>query len=130
IPTTTLPFPPDSSALFSSTCARLTFPPGAVDSGLTNEGPHSVPETTTFITGSKDTLDIANNGWQCTGTNNLTPKDDILHAYRFAIRLVNGSMAGHLLIYGAFYRFVNKGAVDVGYWLLADISVSCVTFVT
>src|SRR3989441_6357947 len=95
-------FPTDWGALFSNTGAKLALPPGGVDSGWTNDGPHSMPETTTFTTGSKDTLDIANNGWQCTGTNNLTPKDDILHAYSFAIRPVNGSRAGHLLIYGAF----------------------------
>src|SRR3989449_10329865 len=114
--------------LFSSTGSKLALPPGGVDSGWTNDGPHSVPETTTFTTGSKDTLDIANNGWQCTGTNNLTPKDDILHAYSFAIRdPLAGPRNGHLLIYGGFERFANNGAGDLGYWLLADPSVSCVT---
>ncbi|OLD11497.1 MAG: hypothetical protein AUI93_04455 [Crenarchaeota archaeon 13_1_40CM_3_52_10] len=121
-------FPTDWSALFSSTGSKLALPPGGVDSGWTNDGPHSVSETTTFTTGSKDTLDIANNGWQCTGTNNLTPKDDILHAYSFAIRdPLAGPRNGHLLIYGGFERFANNGAGDLGYWLLADPSVSCVT---
>src|SRR6058998_3456202 len=120
-------FPTDWGALFSAAGVELPLPTGGVDSGWTNDGPHSVPETTTFTTGSKDTLDLPNSGWQCTGTNNLTPKDDILHAYSFAIRPVNGSRAGHLLIYGGFERFANNGAGDVGYWLLADPSVSCVT---
>src|SRR5256712_971488 len=121
-------FPTDWSALFSSTGSKLALPPGGVDSGWTNDGPHSVSEPTTFTTGSKDTLDIANNGWQCTGTNNLTPKDDILHAYSFAIRdPLAGPRNGHLLIYGGFERFANNGAGDLGYWLLADPSVSCVT---
>src|SRR2546427_5519531 len=120
-------FPTDWGALFNSTGGRLALPSGGVDSGWTNDGPHSVPETTTFTTGSKDTLDIANNGWQCTGTNNLTPKDDILHAYSFAIRPTFGPRMGHLLIYGGFERFANNGAGDLGYWLVADPSVSCVT---
>src|SRR2546426_3784670 len=120
-------FPTDWGALFNSTGGRLALPSGGVDSGWTNDGPHSLRETTTFTTGSKDTLDIANSGWQCTGTNNLTPKDDILHAYSFAIRPATGNRAGHLLIYGAFERFANNGAGDLGYWLLADPTVSCST---
>src|SRR3989449_6300092 len=121
-------FPTDWGALFNSTGGRLALPSGGVDSGWTNDGPHSLRETTTFTTGSKDTLDIANSGWQCTGTNNLTPKDDILHAYSFAIRdPLAGPRNGHLLIYGGFERFANNGAGDLGYWLLADPSVSCVT---
>src|SRR3989442_3672061 len=120
-------FPTDWGALFNSTGGRLALPSGGVDSGWTNDGPHSLRETTTFTTGSKDTLDIANSGWQCTGTNNLTPKDDILHAYSFAIRPATGNRVGHLLIYGAFERFANNGAGDLGYWLLADPTVSCST---
>src|SRR5213593_79882 len=120
-------FPTDWGALFNSNGGRLALPSGGVDSGWTNDGPHSLRETTTFTTGSKDTLDIANSGWQCTGTNNLTPKDDILHAYSFAIRPATGNRAGHLLIYGAFERFANNGAGDLGYWLLADPTVSCST---
>ncbi len=67
-------FPTDWGALFSPAGVELPLPTGGVDSGWTNDGPHSVPETTTFTTGSKDTLDLPNSGWQCTGTNNLTPR--------------------------------------------------------
>ena len=120
-------FPTDWGALFSPAGVKLALPTGGVDSGWTDDGPHSVLETTTFTTGSKDTLDIANGGWQCTGTNNLTPKDDILHAYSFAIRPTSGPRMGHLLIYGGFERFANNGAGDLGYWLLADPTVACST---
>jgi len=122
-------FPTDWGALFTNTGAKvLPFPPGGVDSGWTNDGPHSTRENTTFTTGSKDTLDLPASGWQCTGTNNLTPKDDILHAYSFAIRPTSpGPRQGHLLIYGAFERFANNGAGDLGYWLFADPSVGCAT---
>ena len=113
--------------LFSSTGSKLALPPGGVDSGWTNDGPHSIPETTTFTTRSKDTLDLPGSGWQCTGTNNLTPKDDILHAYSFAFRPTSGPRMGHLIIYGGFERFANNGAGDLGYWLFADPNVACST---
>src|SRR6266567_831925 len=118
-------FPIDWNALFSSTGTTLTLPTGGIAASWVNDGPHSVVDQTTFTTGSKDILDIANAGWQCTPSNNITPKDDILHAYSFAITPTFGPRAGHLLIYGAFERFANNGAGDLGYWLLQDANVGC-----
>src|SRR6266446_4293289 len=96
--------------------------------GWVNDGPHGA-DTTTFTTGSKDILDIANAGWQCTPSNNLTPKDDILHAYSFAaINPFATSMPnrqGHTFLYAAFERFANNGAGDIGLWLLQDPTVGC-----
>ena len=96
--------------------------------GWVNDGPHGA-DTTTFTTGSKDILDIANAGWQCTPSNNLTPKDDILHAYSFAaINPFVTSMPnrqGHTFLYAAFERFANNGAGDIGLWLLQDPNVGC-----
>src|SRR2546428_1431152 len=126
----TTPLPTDwggttsNPGLFSSTGATNPLPPGGLDAHWVNDGPHSVTDTTTFTTGSKDTLDISAN-WACTPSNNITPKDDILHAYSFAIVPQSGSRTGHLLVYGGFERFANNGAGDLGLWLLQDGSVSC-----
>ncbi len=117
--------PTDWGALFSISGATLVLPPTGMDAHWVNDGPHAVSDTTTFTTGSKDVLDIANAGWQCTPSNNITPKDDILHAYSFAIMPSSGPRAGHLLVYGAFERFANNGAGDLGYWLLQDANVGC-----
>ncbi len=115
---------PGGAGLFSSTGTTNTLPPGGLDAHWVNDGPHSVTDATTFTTGSKDTLDI-NANWACTPSSNITPKDDILHAYSFAIVPGSGSRAGHLLIYGGFERFANNGAGDLGFWLLQDPTVSC-----
>src|SRR5215510_2041411 len=117
--------PTDWGALFSSSGATQTLPTGGLDAHWVNDGPHQVVDQTTFPTGSKDVLDIANAGWQCTPSNNLTPKDDILHAYSFATVPGAGPRAGHLLVYGAFERYANNGAGDLGYWLLQDGNVGC-----
>src|SRR5713226_8791889 len=117
---------PGGAGLFSSTGTTNTLPPGGLDAHWVNDGPHSVTDATTFTTGSKDTLDI-NANWACTPSNNITPKDDILHAYSFAIVPGSGSRAGHLMIYGGFERFANNGAGDLGFWLLQDPSVACST---
>src|SRR5438128_325180 len=118
-------FPTDWGALFDSSGATQPLPQGALDAHWVNDGPHAVTDLTTFTTGSKDTLDIANAGWQCTPSGNLTPKDDILHAYSFAIVPQSGPRMGHLLVYGGFERFTNNGAGDLGLWLLQDATVAC-----
>ena len=115
---------PGGTGLFSSTGTTNPLPLGGLDAHWVNDGPHSVSDTTTYTTGSKDTLDISAN-WACTPSNNITPKDDILHAYSFAIVPQSGSRTGHLLVYGGFERFANNGAGDLGLWLLQDPTVSC-----
>jgi len=117
-------FPTDWGALFNSAGVTQTLPPGGLDAHWVNDGPHAVTDNTTFTTGSKDTLDIGAN-WACTPSNNITPKDDILHSYSFAIIPQSGSRAGHLLVYGGFERFANNGAGDLGLWLLQDPTVAC-----
>ena len=122
----TTPLPTDWGALFDASGNTQTLPSGGLDAHWVNDGPHSVTDLSTFTTGSKDTLDIANNGWQCTPSNNITPKDDILHSYSFAIVAPSGTpRAGDLLVYGGFERFANNGAGDLGLWLLQDPNVSC-----
>src|SRR6266852_4751636 len=116
--------PTDWGSLFNSVGVTQTLPLGGLDAHWVNDGPHAVTDNTTFTTGSKDTLDISAN-WACTPSNNITPKDDILHSYSFAIVPQSGSRAGHLMIYGGFERFANNGAGDLGLWLLQDPTVSC-----
>src|SRR5437667_951943 len=119
-------FPTDWGALFDSSGVTQPLPQGALDAHWVNDGPHAVTDLTTFTTGSKDTLDIANAGWQCTPSGNITPKDDILHSYSFAIVAPPLTpRAGDLLVYGGFERFANNGAGDLGLWLLQDPTVSC-----
>jgi len=116
---------PGGTGLFDSNGATNPLPLGGLDAHWVNDGPHATTDLTTFTTGSKDTLDIANAGWQCTPSGNLTPKDDILHAYSFAIVPQSGPRMGHLLVYGGFERFTNNGAGDLGLWLLQDPAVAC-----
>src|SRR5437879_5622055 len=115
---------PGGTGLFSSTGTTNPLPPGGLDAHWVNDGPHAVTDTTTYTTGSKDTLDISAN-WACTPSSNITPKEDILHAYSFSILPQSGSRTGHLLVYGGFERFANNGAGDLGLWLLHDPTVSC-----
>ena len=121
----TTPLPTDWGALFNANGVTQPLPAGALDAHWVNDGPHAVTDLTTFTTGSKDTLDIANAGWQCTPSGNITPKDDILHSYSFAIVPQSGPRAGDLLVYGGFERFANNGAGDLGLWLLQDPTVAC-----
>jgi len=115
------------TGLFDSNGATNPLPTGGLDAHWVNDGPHSVTDTTTFTTGSKDILDISAN-WACTPSSNVTPKDDILHAYSYAAIAPTGtSRAGDLLVYGGFERFANNGAGDLGLWLLQDPTVSCVS---
>src|SRR2546426_6889692 len=118
-------FPTDWGPLSDTSGVTKPLPAGALDAHWVNDGPHAVTDLTTFTTGSKDTLDIANAGWQCTPSGNLTPKDDILHAYSLAIVPQSGPRMGHLLVYGGFERFTNNGAGDLGLWLLQDPTVAC-----
>src|SRR5213083_884389 len=116
---------PGGMGLFDSSGNTQSLPAGGLDAHWVNDGPHAVTDLTTFTTGSKDTLDIANAGWQCTPSGNLTPKDDILHAYSLAIVPQSGPRMGHVLVYGGFERFTNNGAGDLGLWLLQDPAVAC-----
>jgi len=121
--TSSTTFPTNWDALFTSSGTGLPLPPGGLDSSFVNDAP--LPDQTTFTTGSKDILDLPNSGWQCTSTNNVTPKDKILDVYSFAIVPGFGSRAGHLIIYGGYERFANSGAGDVGIWLFQDPTVAC-----
>jgi hypothetical protein len=50
------------------------------DFSLKPNGDFSTADTTTFATGSKDTLPITP-GWQCNQDNNVLSKNDVMNAY-------------------------------------------------
>jgi hypothetical protein len=71
-------------------------------------------DDTTYSTGSKDTLGIANGGWQCGHSNNVNNKVDINNAYIASFHAGNGD---HIL-YAGVEKEKNNGTNDVGVWFL------------
>jgi len=71
-------------------------------------------DTTTFATGSKDTLPIS--GWQCNFDNNVNSKIDVMNAYAATYTAPNGDD----ILYFGIERNVNTGTADVGFWFLQD----------
>ncbi len=69
-------------------------------------------DTTTFATGSKDTLPIAD--WQCNRDANVNSKIDVMNAY--AATYTNA--AGDEILYFGLERNTNTGTADVGFWFL------------
>jgi hypothetical protein len=74
-------------------------------------------DTSTYATGSKDTLGIGNGGWQCNKDNNVNSKIDIMNAYS-ASYFTGGDGTGDHLIYFGLEKNKNNGTNDVGVWLL------------
>jgi hypothetical protein len=69
-------------------------------------------DTSTFATGSKDTLGI--NGWQCNFDNNVNSKVDVMNAYAVAYTNADGDE----VMYFALERNTNTGDANVGFWFL------------
>jgi hypothetical protein len=73
----------------------------------------------TYATGSKDTLDI-DPGWQCSTSNNVLTKNDIMNAYAVAytnpVPDANGKK--HQILYFGMERNGNNGDANVGFWFL------------
>src|SRR5207247_2806308 len=76
---------PGGMGLFDSSGNTQSLPAGGLDAHWVNDGPHAVTDLTTFTTGSKDPLEIADAGCRCSSTGNCTAKDDLLRAYRSTI---------------------------------------------
>jgi hypothetical protein len=79
-------------------------------------------DTTTYATGSKDTLDISP-GWQCTQSSNVNSKIDIMNAYAAAY---TDPSTDHDILYFALERNANTGDGNVAFWFLQD-EVTCVS---
>lgn len=78
----------------------------------------SGPDISTFTTGSKDTLNITP-GWECTRSNNVNDKTDIVNAYAAA------ATNGDIVVYFAMERYSNEGTGNIGFWFLKDGSTGC-----
>src|SRR5881392_3389855 len=85
--------PPDWSNLFDSTgTPQSSLPTGFVSAAFFKDfTAGSTADTTTYATGSKDTLDITP-GWQCKKANNVTDKGDIQNTYMAPYRAANGDL--------------------------------------
>ena len=70
-------------------------------------------DSTTFATGSKDTLNIS--GWQCNQDNNVNSKIDIMNAYAVAY---TDPATGDRLLYFGLEKNKDNGTNNVGFWFL------------
>jgi hypothetical protein len=79
----------------------------------------STADDSTYATGSKDTLDI-NPGWQCTASNNVLTKNDIMNAYAVAYTnpVPDGNGKKHQILYFGLERNGNNGDANVAFWFL------------
>ena len=78
-------------------------------------------DSSTFATGSKDTLDITP-GWQCNTDNNVNSKVDIING--FAALAEDGDDE---FVYFGLEKDVDNGDNNVGFWLLQDPAVGCLS---
>jgi hypothetical protein len=90
------------------------------DFALNAHGTFDTSDTSTWATGSKDTLAITP-GWQCRRDNNLLDKNDIMNAYAASYAPAGGDE----VLYFALERNGNEGAANVGFWFLQDNNVNC-----
>jgi len=75
--------------------------------------PFCTGDTSTFATGSKDTLNITP-GWQCNVDNNVNSKIDIMNAYAVSYTASNDD---HIIYFG-MEKNKDNGVNDVGFWFL------------
>ena len=98
------------------------FTASGFDKDFVNSGATFVTsDTSTFATGSKDTLPIS--GWQCNFDNNVNSKIDVMNAY--AATYVDPDN-DHEIIYFGMERNTNTGDANVGFWFLQS-DVGCET---
>lgn len=115
----------DWDSLFDANGDEKTLPANfdasGFDKDFVNSGSTFVTsDTTTFATGSKDTLAITP-GWQCNFDNNVNSKIDIMNAYAAAY---TDPVTSHEILYFALERNTNTGDANVGFWFLQD-DVNC-----
>ena len=84
--------------------------------------PGGTSDSSTYATGSKDTLNISP-GWQCVESKNIGDKTDLLNAY--AVAYVNPAN-NHVILYFGLETASNEGTRDAGFWFLRDPTVGCV----
>ena len=84
------------------------------DFGINTNGSFNTLDGTTFTTGSKDTLSITP-GWQCTISNNVNSKVDLMNVY--AADYTDPVTQNRFLYFG-LERNVNTGDANIGFWFL------------
>ena len=106
---------------------RTALPTGFFDAGFVRDFiPGSNADQTTFTTGSKDTLNISSDGWQCGQANNLSGKTAINNAY-VAVYNDNTFATPHLVMYFGMEKPVSNGDNNMAVWMLQDSAVGCVS---
>ena len=112
----------DWDSLFNADYTKKSLPTGFTASSFVNDFQtttkrgvtvFATADPTTFATGSKDTLDI-NPGWQCSASNNLLSKNDIMNTYSAAYTAPNGDQ----ILYFGMERNANTGDANVAFWFL------------
>jgi hypothetical protein len=71
-------------------------------------------DTSTFATGSKDTLDIPD--WQCNKDNNVNSKIDIMNAYAAQFIADDGDQ----ILYFGLEKNVDNGSNNVAFWFVQN----------
>jgi hypothetical protein len=115
----------DWDSLFDAAGAPKALPAGFTASGFDKDFANTgttfiTSDTTTFATGSKDTLPIS--GWQCNFDNNVNSKIDVMNSYAASYTNADGDE----IIYFGLERNTNTGDANVAFWFLQD-NVNCST---
>jgi hypothetical protein len=117
----------DWDSLFDSAGAEKPLPTDFTASGFDKDFNNTgntflTNDSSTFATGSKDTLPITP-GWQCNFDNNVNSKIDVMNSYAAAY---TDPATGDEILYFALERNTNTGDANVGFWFLQD-EVGCET---
>jgi hypothetical protein len=115
----------DWANLFGANGQELALPAGFTASGFKKDFNNTgntflTNDTTTFSTGSKDTLPITP-GWQCNFDNNVNSKIDVMNSYAATYE---DPATGDEILYFALERNTNTGTANVAFWFLQD-EVAC-----
>jgi len=102
-----LPDPPVSATGFRHAAFTRDF-------GLNANNTFNTLDDTTYTTGSKDTLPITG-GWDCTVSNNVNSKTDIINAY--TVDYIDPATNQKILYFG-MERNVNTGDANIAFWFL------------
>ena len=96
------------------------------DFNTNTNGSFNTADSSTFATGSKDTLPITP-GWQCNQDNNVNSKTDVMNAYAasYVVDSSDPEDDGDEIMYFGLERNANTGTGNVGFWFLGDGTVDC-----
>jgi hypothetical protein len=117
----------DWDSFFNASGTPLALPPGFDASTFDRDfetnpnGTFNKSDSSTWATGSKDTLPITPTNWQCKRDQNLLDKNDIMNAYAASYAPAGGDE----ILYFALERNGNSGSANVGFWFLQDGNVNC-----